>query len=60
MLLRFIGTDGSMGLRHGQVYSVGVRSDLHFIWAHVRTSWIGETKCPYDTPQAFAKNWSAL
>ena len=58
MLLRFIGRDGSMGLRHGEIYNVGVHSDTRFIWLHIRTSFINEIKCPYDTPQVFAKNWS--
>ena len=59
MLLRFIGADGSRGLRRGQVYNVGLHSDVYFIWAHVRVSWINEIRCPYETPQAFAKNWEA-
>ena len=58
MLLRFIGQDGSMGLKHGEVYNVGLHSDTRFIWVHVRKSQIHQIKCPYDTPQAFAKNWA--
>lgn len=46
-----------MGLRHGEIYNVGVHSDIRFIWLHIRASFIHEIKCPYDTPQAFAKNW---
>lgn len=58
MLLRFIGQDGSMGLKRHKVYDVRVRSDARHIWVHVCRLFEYDITCPYDTPQAFAKNWS--
>lgn len=53
MWLKFIGKDGSMGLRHGKTYSVRVYSSQGYIWA----DWCWKA-CPYSSPQAFAANWT--
>ena len=61
MKLRFIGTDGSMGLRCGQEYAVDITSPFTFSGAYIRVRvFLGENKvidCPYSSPQSFAKNW---
>ena len=60
MRLKFIGTDGSMNLRHGRVYDVEFSSNERYIVAAIKTvgtRW-AEVVCPYGSPQALAKNWS--
>lgn len=60
MRLKFIGADGSMNLRNGKVYDVELRSTDCRIVAIIKTGsamrW-SEVVCPYESPQAFAKNW---
>lgn len=55
--LRFIGENGSMGLRHGRIYIVGVHTSNNYIWV----SWINPDgsahSCPYASVAAFAANW---
>lgn len=58
MKLKFIGTDGSMGLKYGNVYKVHVRSNDKYIILFIEKNFLRGLECPYDTPQAFAKNWS--
>ena len=55
MKLRFIGRDGSLGLRHRKIYNVNITSDKGFIVVH----WNGGL-CPYSAPQSFAKNWKEV
>jgi len=57
MKLRFIGTDYSMGLRHGEVYNVSMKSSDLYIVLFIRKSFLHGIECPYSSPQAFAKNW---
>lgn len=45
---RFIGEDGSMGFNHGQLYLLKVSGNYV----------VEPTTCPYDTVEAFLKNWS--
>lgn len=59
MNLKFIGTDGSMGLRHGEVYDVLV--SCMFRENYIFVKWLDgfETRqCPYSSPAAFAANWA--
>jgi hypothetical protein len=60
MKLRFIGADGSMGLKHGEVYGVNLGNTQAFITVY----WMDEegyvTPCYYSSPKAFAKNWEAV
>lgn len=58
MKLRFIGTDGSMGLQHGRIYEVTFRNDKKCIVLIIKTGWLDDVICPYGSPQALAKNWS--
>ena len=53
MKLKFIGEDGSMGLKNGSVYFVQVYTDRGKIYV----DW-GLHYCPYSSPQALAKNWT--
>lgn len=54
MYLKFIGEDKSMGLSHGRVYDVRVKTKNNYIWVEIPNSaW----KCPYSSPQSFAANW---
>ena len=61
MKLRFIGADGSMKLRHGEVYDVRLSTLEDDIKVH---AWSLDDSfyvfCPYSSPQSFAKNWEAV
>nr|DAF04151.1 MAG TPA: hypothetical protein [Caudoviricetes sp.] len=48
----FIGSDGSMGLRRGQVMPLSVYMGNGRLFA----CWNGGC-CPYDTVEAFSRNW---
>lgn len=48
----FIGSDGSMGLRRGQIVTLSVCIWNGQLWA----CWEGGS-CPYDTVAAFSRNW---
>ena len=63
MKLKFIGTNGSMGLSHGAVYNVNVRTVRHFIWVEIESSENGyfrTWRCPYSSPQSFSENWESV
>lgn len=49
---RFVGKDGSMGLRAGGVYAIGVYRRGGRLWV----DW-GGGLCPYDTIEAIKRNW---
>lgn len=57
MNLRFIGADGSLGLKHGELYKVTLKTIGKYLIATIHTGWISDTVCPYGSVQAFAKNW---
>lgn len=57
MELKFIGTDGSMGLEHGKVYDVNIQSKKGFIWVEVKNGIFKKWKCPYESPQSLSANW---
>lgn len=62
MYLRFIGADGSMGLRHGDTYDVKINVKNNYIWVIIpkfefRYKVWGTWKCPYSSPQSLAANW---
>lgn len=54
MKLKFIGKDGSMGLRHGNVYNVTIFTDNGYILVRLGP----HRYCPYSSPQALAANWT--
>lgn len=51
MRLRFIGTDGSMGLRRGQVYRLAVQPFRDGVRI------VSPIVCPYASDAAFWRNW---
>ena len=57
MYLKFIGEDGSMGLSHGRIYDVQVKTKNNYIWVIIPNILFDVWKCPYSSPQSFAKNW---
>ena len=59
MLLKFIGEDGSMGLKKDTVYRVKISANFDRIWVHVD----GKTKvinCPYNSIKALLNNWEEI
>ena len=57
MYLKFIGRDGSMGLRHGNKYKVNLYTHGAGLIAHIRINMFLNVTCPYDTLIGFSKNW---
>ena len=60
MILRFIGTDGSMGLQNNRIYEVKVNFLQNEIWIEVYAGFFQKVYCPYETINAFAKNWALV
>lgn len=57
MKLRFIGADGSLGLQHGKKYEITLKTFNQYVVAIIKTGWLSDTICPYESMQALAKNW---
>lgn len=57
MKLKFIGADGSLGLRHGKIYDLTLKTAAGYVIAIIKTGWISDTICPYGSMKAFAANW---
>lgn len=55
MLLRFIGTDWSLGLRNGTLYRVSV-SPGNAVQPYIIMR--APVYCPYASDEAFWKNWA--
>jgi hypothetical protein len=56
MKLKFIGTDGSMGLHNGQIYEVSILSSTPYIIVQIhRGAWT--YGCPYDSLKKLNENW---
>lgn len=55
MYLKFIGTDGSMGLEFGKIYKVKIRSIDEYIWVEWE-----DGHCSYSSPQTLACNWQSV
>lgn len=56
--LRFIGTDGSMGLRKGKTYLVRIYTKLGRIvvnWGNTEN-----TVCPYSSLETLCENWESV
>lgn len=58
MKLKFIGEDGSMGLRFGGVYDARIFIQGKFLWVEWKASLFSVKKCPYSSTKAFAQNWN--
>ena len=58
MKLRFIGKDGSMNLKHGQVYEI---ISLEAVMGYIRVMWKDNDhlrSSPYSSLSALCANWS--
>ena len=53
--LRFIGENGSMGLRHNHIYQVNVFTMDRFIYV----DW-GADRCPYISLKTLTENWESV
>lgn len=58
MRLRFIGRDGSMGLRTGGVYAVRFEPRNAPFGGPFTAIFLENVRCPYSNDTAFWKNWS--
>lgn len=52
MFCKFVGKDGSMGLKHGRVYDCILTEKHGYYWM----IW-DEGECPYYTMQSLRRNW---
>ena len=57
MKLKFIGTDGSLGLKHGKTYNVTLKTFDKYVVAIIKINFMDSVICPYGSMQALAKNW---
>lgn len=55
---RFIGTNGSMGLKKNQEYKIQIETSTN---GYIHVSWFDvlgrEHLCPYTSVQTFKENW---
>lgn len=64
-LFRFIGEDGSMGLRNGRIYliRIGVEWQDKFFKTMPTTHFVGRNSnamCPYESWDSFLENWERV
>lgn len=57
MKLKFIGEDGSMGLRTGEVYDTRIFIKGECLWVEWKVNLYTIKSCPYISTQSFAQNW---
>lgn len=57
MKLKFIGEDGSMGLRTGEVYDIRIFIKGECLWVEWKVNLYTVKSCPYISTQSFAQNW---
>jgi len=59
MKAQFIGTDGSMGLKQGEVYDVKAIININYpIMLEIKgNDGKSYNRCPYDSFQALFNNW---
>jgi hypothetical protein len=56
LTVRFVGEDGSLGYRHGQVYGLTLSAAP---WRPGPTI-LAPTPCPYESWRAFWRNWEPV
>ena len=57
MKLKFIGEDGSMVLRTGEVYDTRIFIKGECLWVEWKVNLYTVKSCPYISTQSFAQNW---
>ena len=57
MKLKFIGEDGSMGLRTGEVYDTRIFIKGECLLVEWKVNLYTVKSCPYISTQSFAQNW---
>ena len=57
MICKFIGKNGSLGLRNGEYYNINIIKKKEKILAFIEKSYKYITECPYDNQDLFLKNW---
>ena len=57
MKLKFIGEDGSMGLRTGEVYDTRIFIKGECLWVEWKVNLYTVKSCPYISTQSFAQYW---
>ena len=57
MKLRFIGEDGSMGLKNGEAYDARIYIRGKFLWVEWKVGRFMTRSCPYSSTKVFAQNW---
>lgn len=60
MLLRFIGEDGSMGLRKGKVYKCSIRTFGSLFWVTWDDNDPINATCPYSSFKKLFENWEEV
>ena len=61
LVLRYIGTDGSCGLKHGNLYDCYIRSYCGMIGLNIMlVKPIGFKQIPYQSIAAMLKNWEEV
>lgn len=59
MTLKFIGADGSMGLRYGELYECNVENDPPYVWVVVHMQ-DGDITCPYSSLRMLRNDWQKV
>lgn len=60
MLLRFIGEDGSMGLRKGKVYSCSVATQGYYVGIVWFDGGVNNASCFYHSFKKLFENWEEV
>lgn len=55
MKFKFIGKDGSMGLKKGSIYEIKTSITHNLLWV----TW-NNNSCPYKNLESFLKNWEKV
>ena len=56
MICKFIGKNGSLGLRNGEYYNINIIKKKEKILAFIEKSYKHITECLYDNQDLFLKN----